>query len=576
LISFRKLVDITDLPKIFKLQKASNIVLKHFLRNVFLCLGGIALTACQSDPANTTNNESDPQQENPVRSDSQVADLTDDSLLSPTVATLSITSEPGFLNLTWEAIPDQQKANIYKFDGVEEFEVLIAQINDNTKQTIKLPSRTHQRAWQSEQFRVELCNTNDCLSSARVSITELVEGSVQRVYPSVFVRSEKFADNVAFNTSASLMAVSLPVQGVIDLYLRSENLWFNTQRIALESNTLPSTRTITLGLSPSGDTMSALVADGKSNLELKIIERFGEAWFETTSLELDRTTKASASNLEVRTSDTLSISKDSNLILISTRNELFTTTRTRTGWTALSLLQQEQYQPSHPAFTKRFTTEAVLKTASANHTHTRLFTVHSLDQSLWLSVWEQTTADSATPTWNKTSAYEINNINSMKDVSIHSNSSGDRLVLAGWELNNDVERTPVLWRYQIPTVSALNATRNSELSVIDSLRFPFAAQSSAVLRFSADDSLNHVVLGWQSMLTATSAPDAALITYQFSATAMRWLPKLELPEVFPTFAKQSFVRSALLSPDGDTMTISIGAGQSLADENQVGELVTLQ
>jgi hypothetical protein len=322
--------------------------------------------------------------------------------------------------------------------------------------------------------------------------------------------------------------------------------------------------------------LGALITDGQSTPELKILERFGEAWFETTSLEIERTSTPIARITEARISDTVSISKDSNLILISAGEKLFTTSRANSGWTVPSPLLQDRYQPSRTAFTERFSTEAVLKAASANHAHTRIFTVHSLDQSLWLSIWEQTPGNFATPVWTKMSAYAINYVNSKKDVSIHSNSNGDHLVLAGWELSNDVGHTPVLWRYQIPTVSGAEATNNAELSVVDSLRFPFAAEISGVLRFSADDTLNQLVLGWQSMETATSAPDAALITYQFSATTMRWLPKLELPEVFPTFAKQSFVRSALLSPDGDTMIISIGAGQSLAGENRVGELVTLQ
>lgn len=576
-MSFSRPVDIRDLLPNSRHRGTTKHVLARLFKSTVLCIGSFVLVACQSESSKTASvSQENAQPESPILSNPQVADLTNDSLLPPAEAALAITSEPGFLQLTWDAIPDQQLTNIYKFDKIEGLEVLIAQSTDNNKQTIKLPSKTHQRAWHSEQFRVELCDTNNCVSSARVSITGLVERTVQRVYPSVFVQHEKFADNVAFNTTASLMAVSLPVQGAIDLYSRPDNLWRSAQRISLQPSTLSSTRSISLALSPSGDTLGALVKDEQSRSELKILERFGEAWFETTTLEIGSPTATTANMSEARIPDTVSISENSNLILISTNEKLFTTARVNSGWTIPRLLQLERFQPSQTAFTERFSTDAVLKAASANLAHTRLLTVHALDQSLWLSVWEQTPTNSEAPVWRKISAYTINNVNSAKDVFIHSNSSGNRLVIAGWELNNDVEHTPVMWRYEIPSVSEIDTSVSTELSVIDSLRFPFAAQNSAILRFSADDALNQLVLGWQSMETATSTPDAALITYQFSTTAMRWLPKLELPEVFPTFAKQSFVRSALLSPDGEALIISIGAGQSLAGENRVGELVTLQ
>lgn len=490
---------------------------------------------------------------------------------------MTITAEPGFLLLHWEAIDDHQTARIYKFDSYEGFEVLVAQSDDTKKQTIKIPSKIHQRAWHSEFFRVELCNSNSCLSSARKSIAELVENSVQRLYPSVFVGGEQFADSIALNTTASLMAVALPAQGVVDLYSRPEDGWQTWQRIPVALSKISLTRKIDLALSPSGDTLAALITDENNTPELKIIERFGEAWFESSSQTLAGASMLDGNTPELelpsQVSVSMAISENSNQMLLSIGEDIFTTYRSLSGWAVPRLLQQEHYQPLSIAFTERFSTEAVFKAISANSTHTRLFTVHSFDQSLWLGVWEQATEESATPVWNKISAFAINNVNSEKEVSIHSDSNGDQLLIAGWEINNDIKHTPVLWRYEIPAQPTAGAPSNTELSVVDSLRFPFAATNSAQLRFSADDSLNQIVIGWQNFESTDTAPDAALITYKFSQSAMRWLPKLELPEVFPTFAKQSFVRSALLSADGESMIISIAAGQSLAGENKVGELM---
>jgi len=574
---FRRTVDIVDSSLSCTRYALSHTVPLRCCAKIILCIGCIALTACQSESPNTdNNNQSNSQPEIPAVIEPLVADLTNDSLLPPAEATLNITSEPGFLNLTWDSIPDLQRTSIYKFDRVERLEVLLEQSSDNSMTSLMLASRTHQRAWQSEEFRVELCDSNDCISSPRVSIAEFVENSTSRLRPSVFVQGEEFAKNVALNKNATVMAVSLPAQSAIELYLRPANKWVSTQKISLESSTLVTTRSITLALSPSGDTLSALVSDDQGASELKIIERFGEGWVETTSLDLEETATITTNAAVTNNTNTLSISENSNLILISNNNSLFTTARTPQGWSEASLLLQSQNQPLRSAFSERFAAEAVLKTVAANAGLTRLFTAHSLDQNLWLSVWEKAPGGSALPTWTRISAYQINNINATKSVFMHSDSVGDQLVLAGWELNNDVNNTPVIWRYQIPNVTTLNASATSELSVIDSIRFPFSTQDSATLQFSADSALNNLVLGWQNTNTTSDTADAALISYQSSATARRWQTKLELPEVFPNFAKQGFVQSALLSANGNTMVISIGAGESQTEENRVGELITMQ
>ena len=577
MISLNRPIDIKHLRPMANCWNAVCAPHKRFFSYFILATASLTLTACQSDsPSSNTQNQTDPQQQISTPAGTTVADLSNDSLLPPTEASLTLSAEPGFLQLSWEPIPNLLIARVYKFDSIEGLEVLVAQSNDTSTQTIRIPSKTHQRAWHSEQFRVELCDANDCVSSARVSIAGLADKTVQRLYPGVFIQDETFAQSIALNSTASLMAASLPVQGAIDLYTRPDNLWLSTQRISIASEAHSDTRTITLALSPVGDTLAALVTDEQSVQELNILERFGEAWFKTTTLDIVNTTVPTPNESDVGMSNGLSISADSNRMLLTVSGRTFTTYRSESGWETPSLLQKNQYHPSNTAFTERFSTQAVLKDSVANAAHSRLFTLHSLDQRLWLSIWENTAERSEIPIWNKFSAYGIDNVNAARDVSIHSDSNGERLALAGWELNNGVKHTPVIWHYQIPSLSTNTTTNSTELSVINSIRFPFSAEDSAQLRFSADDSLNRLVLGWQDQETSTNAPDAALISYQFSASAMRWLPKLELPEVFPTFAKHAYVRSALLSPDGEALIMSIAAGQSLTGDNHVGELLALQ
>ena len=498
------------------------------------------------------------------------ADLTLDTLIPPTQAPLTITSEPGFLSFAWETVPDQQWARIYKFDPAEEFEVLVAETNNTQARSIRLPSNTHQRAWYGEHFRVELCDANNCVSSARASIQGLEENSVQRLTPAVFVEGEQFAESVALNATASLMAVSLPVQGAIDLYARPDKLWTSMQRISVASDA-QTIREIILRFSPSGDTLAALVLNDTSTPILKILERFGETWLETASLPITADIDAPETLPKAGSANSLSISENSNLMLIGVNSKAYTSYRSTSGWTLPTQLQHTEFQPLSVAFTEPFAKLAVLKAISSNLSHSRLISIHSFEQNLWISVWQQASEHTEAPVWHKMSAYAINNIDSTKDVSIHSDSSGERIVLAGWELNNSDKNTPVMWRYQIPDTNVTEPDNTAELSVIDSIRFPFSTENDARLCFSADDALERVALGWQRI---DDERESSLMTYQFSSTAKRWLPKLELPDAFPKFAQQAYIRSALLSPNGEVMIIS--AGQFPTNANPINELLALQ
>lgn len=252
------------------------------------------------------------------------------------------------------------------------------------------------------------------------------------------------------------------------------------------------------------------------------------------------------------------------------------TTRATSGWTTPTPLHHSEYDSLNDTFDSRFSTSSVFKAASANGAHTRIFTVHTRNRNLLLSVWENSSENSLLPIWTRVTTYPIDNVDSTRDVSIKSNTLGNRIVLAGWEINKQLEHTPVLWRYEIPSTIEADEAHTTQLTVIDSIRFPHTAPSSAVLHFSANASLDKLALGWQQGSSATHSSDSALITYQYSSTSMRWFAKLDLREAFPTPETPLLLRSVRLSPDGETMAFGTLAGGSITDINRVGGLVILR
>ncbi len=528
----------------------------------------LSLSACQSGSVGTPTVA--------VQSDSTVnvgasADLSADSLLPPTPIAFTLSSKQGTLSLNWDPIVDQQISRIYQYDVLEDVEILIHSSNNESQATHDIASQSHQRAWHRELFRIELCDSENCFSSTRQSIKDLVEPTAQRLTPAVFNSGERFAENFALNNDARVLAAALPHEGAVDMYIKPSLTWESTQRIRLNALATSNTRKFFMDLSAEGNTLAVFIRhhNGIDTSEIRIIERLGEGWFETNRIALDEVSDAE----NVNVSSSIILSDDGNKLLFSAGEQLYTSNQVLTNWSSPTPLLHATIEDLGADFNSRFAANASLKALSASNNLDRIFAVHVVDQSLWINVWQQDSAD--VTNWTNITAYPLNALDPTKDVLMHSHASGEQLMLAGWEAIDNEQNTPVAWRYQLPLITDNQSTTSSSLLTLDSIRFPSTQDASAQLRFSADNSLSRILLGWQGNDAVSVAPDAALITYEYSELAMRWIPKLELPEVFPTFAKQAFVHSSKLSADGNALMIGIAAGQSLSDNNRVGEILTL-
>lgn len=522
-------------------------------------------------------------QQDATTTDSQVADLTDDALTAPAEPTLTILSYPGSLQLSWQTTGTQTKARVYQFNASTREEVLIGEYDALNTQSLTLPSHTHQRAWYQEQFRVELCHQNDCVSSSRVAITGLAEQTVQRLTPSVFIHGERYGEQVAINQDATLLVAALPVEGAIDFYLRSTNNWVIGQRTRLSSLTTSLTRKMSFALSASGDTLAIVCTDTQnpSNNEVRILERLGEGWFETAQWALEIPAhRLNNPEDSVETFIHATISDKGDRLLIQAHGKTTFHQLEALGWSVAVTLRHTEFSTRSLAFSRQFAEKAYRLSVTTDAQLKSVFTIDSLDQELWLSVWQQENEDPVSGLWLKTAAYPIDNLNPNRKVIVHSNREGSSLAVAGWERTVSSFHTPVMWRFNRPDIDSATAefTSTTTLSASDSLRMPPTTANSAQLRFSANQSLDTVVLGWQSTqsIDENSGHDAAVSTYRFDPVNQRWLLALELPESMPTLAKHAFANGTVISPDGSTLIIATPAGQSQSGVNRVGELLVMQ
>lgn len=519
-------------------------------------------------------------------------DLTNDSLEPPASPSLSITSRPGFLDLNWHSERKQQAVSLFEYDTLTGTETLLAEYDESARRSATLPSRTHLRAWHRTQWRVEVCDEESCISSQRQALTEHAGQTIRALRPSVFVENERFAQHAALNQDASLLASALPVEGSIELYFIIADESTAGQRLRLRSTELSTTRQLTLALSSNGDTLAVLISDPETepSRDIRIIERLGEAWVETGALTVPTTATPALSPVATsaaRSPATLAVSADGNRIFLSDQGVSWLYRRQSTNWSdahQLSLRHQpaEDAQSatasSSPAFTARFDEQALLRASTTSPDMDRVYTLHSLDQTLWLSLWRPSvdaSADaSAEERWTKKDAWMVSGFAVDRGAAIQVEADGSRIVIAGWEPEPGSSglHTPILWRFEIP--ESTGATPSMPLDATDSLRMPPTEHAEPLIRLSADSTLNTLVLGWHT--PGELAPDASVSTYRYDDTLRRWLPLMELPEIAPTLAKSAFAELLVLSADGSTLIMGDGQGLHQTPADRAGVLMVLQ
>lgn len=506
------------------------------------------------------------------------AQLAGDALIAPPEPELQLTATMGYLNLAWEPLEEQQLSKVYHYDTFTGEEELIEQFNDNTSQSLSVPSRTHLRAWHREQFRVELCTNNNCISSQRIGITGLASNTVQTLSPAVFIEAERFAENAVMNDDASLLVAALPIEGALQLYVKPADQWLTAQRVRLEGLLVDQARQLQLALSANGDTV-AIAINNDTDTEIRIVERLGEGWIETAKWNHDVPSNSGKSTgltpaPSVPSAHSLALSANGDELLIATSGELYSYRRDDFEWSQYQLFDNRGFTTSlaFDSSASASSDTAAIVAFDISDRMDRIFTLDAADNDLRISVWQKTTDAMDTAEWRRIHTMNLLELDPTRQLIVRSNSDGSRIAIAGWELAAANADTPVMRRYSVPEgVSVITES----LTATDSLRIAPVQQAEASLRFDADNTLDNIVIGWQGPVDSTTASDASLLTYRYDDNTRQWISQLELPATISTLAKQTFAGLVRLSGNAESLIIVSPAGQSLSSNNRVGEILSL-
>ena len=558
----------------------------RFPTSGLLCTGTLLLcalltSACQGESANTAGPLADSTVTDPASLDNgpfaQVGDstgLTGDALTAPEQPQLRIRAEAATLIFDWTAVAGQTTSRLYRYDAALSGEILVYESDDAQQHELHLSSRTARTPWHREQYRLELCTADDCVSSARVALSGLASATAQYLSPAVFLQGERYAEHLSVNHDASLAVISLPLEGALEFATRSGTQWSVSQRLRLDALHSSTTRSIHPSASASGDTVAVFIdnMDNATPDEIRILERLGEAWFQTESWSLkedDDTRSSNATDTALLTDKTdlpghdLWLSSAGDTLLLHRDDRLYTAHRSDSGWSVPRL------QLDTEADAQASDTPLTVSASTVSSNASRAFTLVRHDDLTYLDIWTNIAGDGA---WQQTGHLLLNEFSAAHELALQTNAQGDQLLVAGWEEGGNSVRYPILWHYAL-TEDATNDTLN--LQALDSLRAPPTSLSPATLVFTADESLTLAVLGWQSTDEQGMA-DAAVSTWQYHASHRQWLSALELPEAIPTLAKQAFANGMLLSADGSTLMMTGHTRPGSASAPRINEVLILR
>ena len=151
--------------------------------------------------------------------------LSGDTLIAPEQPVLRLRAEPGTLILDWSPVAGQTLARLYRYDAALPGEMLIHESDDWQQHLLHLPSATAQTPWHRQQYRLELCTADNGGSAERMALSGLAPATAQYLSPAVFLRGERYAEQMTLNHDASLAVISMPLEGSLEFHIRSGTRW---------------------------------------------------------------------------------------------------------------------------------------------------------------------------------------------------------------------------------------------------------------------------------------------------------------------------------------------------------------
>lgn len=365
--------------------------------------------------------------------------------------------------------------------------------------------------------------------------------------PSVFIEGERFAQSFTLSDSAEVLFAAMPTAASVSIYLRQESNWIETQRVKLPNQMVSGTRRLSLVSDSSGDTLAAYSIDPVSHTEkiLHILERLGESWITTASLQVPKTVDDGKWPQVTESLGQLQISHDGEELLLNQINTLILYYRSSTGWTQGEVLV---LPPDR---------QILSVIADRNlHYHNVLERDHV---GFWLSTWAYTDDH-----WHQLSRHSLPLPLDESDIVLALNTTGDMFTVGSWDVSSPLNRAPTAWRFSIASAG--------QIEVHDSVAGEASWSSKARLRMAVGSKTDAIAIGWQDK----TASDASLSNYRYDAIEGSWYASWRLPDVIPVLAKQAFVEKIRFSADGRFLLLANPHSNAANTQNLVGEILIIE
>lgn len=507
--------------------------MQNVARSFSVLLMSAWLTACvvQTDTTDAADAA-----DTPLNDGAEVIGVLDnDTLIAPEAPTLSIQAAPGALNFAWQdhhndAETSLSSISLYEYDFRSEQEVLIDATIDpaTTQHTVAITS--HQLAWDSISYRIEICSPDNCLSSLRMPIAELLIDSVTPITPDSAQFSNSFGDHLGLNATGNIAVVTSPAQASVVVLFNVANQWIQASTLTSSSFTQSAGADMYVTTSASGDTIAVASIANNAAPIITVFDRLGENWVETGSIAPIVSNSATQSWFTDSVVITLSDNGDrlamashsvvsANDASMNNNQHITIFDRGTTGWVTSANLSIPAQHTRLPSFSGSSQLDEVLILSAQTG-------------SLYLHQYNLRPSG-----WVKSEQQFIGAIEVSIDAQIASAANASEIVIAGWDTENS-GRAAVAWRFA-KTAGRFIAT--------DSVRLPPVSVNSPTLRLAADASLSSIAIGWQ-------AANSANIAF-YGQRGQFWQHLFSVPDAFNLNRNLPLAQSLAISKDNSTAMV---------------------
>ena len=497
---------------------------------------------------------------NPSEANVPGANLANDALNAPPAPALTIAATVDGLHFSWPLAEQSVSTNLYQMNSRTRLEQkLNADLTPATTEYL-LAVDVHRLAWNDLLYRVEQCDTSDCVSSAYVSIAGQFTSAITTLRADEPVSGNGFGQALAINSNGNVGLIAAPGNQAVYVYFQLPNGWIQGSHLQLQEAAPTRISELQVAMSASGDTLALLLFYESKliNPTVRIYDRLGENWIQTASISpLDATTDNPAVGWRSDSAG-LKMSLNGERILIG-----------------LQQLQPVSDPPNTEAevlvdlvavYDRTAVTWQRAATISLPAAHQRLPAISGSDDLQTIHLLSKSnTADVQLheyqftgPHWQLRHSQTISMLQPTRDLSLVTHSNGLHFVVAGWESGSTQQRTPVAWRYDSTDPNTL-----ATWQATDSLRLAPTSSPKARLQLAADGDLDIMILGWWNEATADMSG--------YSRQNSRWKTSFRWPTEINN--RQTQISGIAVSRDGST--VMLGTNQHPAN-NTGGTVHVLQ